>query len=436
MNIRAILGLALVSTVVVACGTSTADPAPAVTPPPDVTPDAGPDTPPVPAVPPPTPLDHGAVSTKYPAFTPATGQIATKGGAVLASPVIVTVTFTGDPQANDVEAFGDEVGAGAYWKAIASEYGAAAAISGAANHLRLTAPAPASISDSALATFIADSLSSPTTVWPKPATGDPVYILYIPTTTIVTFQGADACQTAGGYHGNVNVNGKQVAYAIVLRCGGPLSDTTITASHELDEAATDPYPSESRAYAGFREEDLAWQQFLQNQDEVGDACEFFNDSMLSPGDGPAALQKYAVQRQWSNASGLAGHDPCLPEFSGEVYFNTTPLDTEDIMVAVANSLTTTKGYLVKAGTTRQIPLGFYSESATDAWTIKAVNGTLAGGPLGDDITLALDVTTGQNGQKAYLSVTVKTASPSSSELITIVSKKGGVTRYMPFLIGN
>ena len=143
-----------------------------------------------------------------------------------------------------------------------------------------------------------------------------------------------------------------------------------------------------------------------------------------------------MQRQWSNASGQAGHDPCIPEFSNEVYFNTTPLDLEDISVAVANSLTTTKGYKIAAGTSRQIPLGFYSEAATDAWTIKAVNGTLAGGSLGDDITLALDVTSGQNGQKAYLTVTVKTASPSNSELITIVSRKNGVTRYMPFLIGN
>ena len=438
MNDRALLGILVLSTVVVACGASTADPGPVVTPPAPAATGAPPDTtPPAPVVPTPAPLDHGAVSTTYPAFTPATGQIATKGGAVLANPVIVTVTYPNDAQATDVESFGDKVGAGAYWKAIALEYGASAAISGAANHLRLSAPAPSSITGAALADFISSSLSSATSVWPKPATGDPVYVLYIPGTTTVMLQGQDACAAGvGGYHDSVDVNGKRVAYAIVLRCGGPLADTTITASHELDEAATDPYPNTRAAYRGFREEDLAWQQFLQNQDEVGDACEFFGDSVLSPGDGPSALAAYSVQRQWSNASGLAGHDPCLPEFSNEVYFNTTPLDTEDISVAVANSLTTTKGYLVKAGTTRKIPLGFYSEGATDAWTIHAVNGTLAGGALGDDITLALDVTSGQNGQKAYLTVTVKTASPTSSQLVTIISTKSGVTRYMPFLIGN
>jgi hypothetical protein len=437
MKLRAASTLAVVAILGGACGSSTSDPAPVVTmpaPPPTDMPAAT--TPPA-TPPPPPPLDHGAVSTKYPAFTPATGQIQTGGGPVLAKPVVVTVTWPGDTRATDLETFGDTIGSGAYWTAIASEYGASAAVSGAANHLRLTDPAPASFTDAQLSKFISDNLSAAGTTWPIPTTGDPVYVLYLPSTTEVVLQGQPTCSgDVGGYHDSVNVNGKPVAYAIIPRCGNaPLDDSTLTASHEIDEATTDPYPNGAAAYRGFREEDLAWQQFLQNQDEVGDACEFFDDSVLSPGDSVGA-PAFVVQRQWSNASGQAGHDPCVPEFTGEVYFNTTPLDMEDIQVAVQNSLTTTKGYKIPAGTKRQIPLGFYSEGATAPWTIKAVNATLAGGALGDDITLSIDVTSGQNGQKAYLTVAVKTASPSNSELVTIVSKLGGVTRYMPFLIGN
>lgn len=439
MSNRALLTLAAVATLGAACSASTSDPAPVVTPPaPPATDMPAATTPPATVPPPPPPLDHGAVSTTYPAFTPATGQIQTHGGPVLAHPVIITVTWPNDPQATDFEAFGDTVGAGAYWKALTSEYGAAAAVSGAANHLRLTDPAPASITDSALAKYISDSLSAPGTVWPIPATGDPVYVLYLPSTTTLTLQGADVCTTdVGGYHASVNVNGKPVAYAIIPRCGNvPLEDSTLTASHELDEATTDPYPNGASAYRGFREEDLAWQQFLQNQDEVGDACEFYDNSVLSPADSTSSVPGYTVQRQWSNASGAAGHDPCVPEFKGEVYFNVAPIGMEDIQVAVQNSLTTAKGFKIPAGTKRQIPLGFYSEGPTEPWTIKAVNGTLAGGAAGDDITMSLDVTSGQNGQKAYLTVAVKTASPSNSELVTIVSKRGGMTTYMPFLIGN
>jgi hypothetical protein len=436
MKIRALLTVAVLSTIAVACGASTADPAPVVTPP--VAP-AAPEatTPPAAVVPPPAPLDHGTVSTKYPAFTPATGQIATGGGAVLTHPVIITVTFPNDTQATDLETFGDTIGAGDYWKALTSEYGASAAISGAANHLRLTDPAPGSWTDIQLAKFISTSLAATPTLWPIPLTGDPVYILYLPGTTTLTLQGEEVCAAGiGGYHDSVNVNGKPVAYAIIPRCGGPIEDTTITASHELDEATTDPYPNAQPAFRGFREEDLAWQQFLNDQDEVGDACEFYDDSVLSPGDSKSSLAGYTVQRQWSNASGVAGHDPCVPEFSGEVYFNMTPLDTEDIEVASSSSLATAKGYKIKAGTKRQIALGFYSEAATGPWKIKAVNGSLGAGPAGNDITLTLDVTSGQNGQKAYLTVEVKTASGSNSELVTIVSTLNGTTHYMPFLIGN
>jgi hypothetical protein len=204
------------------------------------------------------------------------------------------------------------------------------------------------------------------------------------------------------------VNGKPVAFAIIPRCGGAaLDETTFTASHELDEATTDPYPNNGAAFRGFRDEDVAWEIFLQHQDEVGDACEFFDDSQLAPGDSSAALAKYTVQRQWSNASGAAGHDPCVPEFSNEVYFNVMPLGTEDIPVSLDNSLVVAKGFKVKAGEKRQIPLGFYSAGATAPWAIKAVNAGLAGGPLGNDITLSLDVTSGQNGQKAYLTVAVQ-----------------------------
>lgn len=442
MKNRAFLALAALSAQVslaflaVACGSSTTtDPAPVVTPPAPTAPVAT--TPPDPIPPPPAPLDHGAVSTKYPAFTPASGQILSGGGPILKNPVIVTVTWPGDPRATDLENFGDTVGAGAYWKAITSEYGAAAAISGASNHLRLTAPGPASITDKQLATFVATNLAAPATLWPIPATGDPVYVLYVPTSTKVMLQGADTCTSGvGGYHDSVSVNGKQVAFAIVPRCGAPLLDMTFIASHELDEATTDPYPNSQPAFRGFRDEDIAWELFLQKQNEVGDACEFFSDSELSPSASSESLASYTVQRQWSNASGAAGHDPCVPELSGEVYFNMTPLATEDIQVIVNDAPVVTKGYKIKAGEKRQIPLGFHSAGATAPWTITAVNASLGGGPFNNDIALALDVTSGQNGQKAYLTVTVKTASPTNSELVTIVSTRNGIKHYMPFLIGN
>ena len=53
-----------------------------------------------------------------------------------------------------------------------------------------------------------------------------------------------------------------------------------------------------------------------------------------------------------------------------------------------------------------------------------------------NVDLSLDVDSGQNGQKAYLTMTVNTACKTGSELITIVSTRGGTSHYMPILIGS
>jgi hypothetical protein len=428
----AILGLLSLSGLAVACGATTEEPAPAPAP---AATEPAPVEPP-PAAPAAPVLDHGAPSTTYPAFPPAMGQLRHNGGAVLKNPVIITVTWPGDDKADQLETLGDTIGAGDYWKDVTSEYGAAAAISGTAHHVRLTDTAPASMTDKELDAFVAAHVGAATGGWPVPA-GDAVYILYLPKATQLMLQGKSACsQGVGGYHDSTKVNGKSTAYAIVPRCGTSFDHITLSASHELAEAATDPYPRSRPAWSGFRDEDLAWEFFQQFQSENGDACEFYRDSDLDPGESGLG---YTVQRQWSNVSGKAGHDPCVPAFKGAKYFNVTPLGLEDIDVdlsALGGDIATTKGFKVKVGETRQIPLGFYSDGAMSPWTIKAVSGGIAGGRSSGGVDLDLDVTEGENGQKAYLTVTVNTAGKTNSELVTIVSTRAGVSHYMPILLGR
>ena len=395
------------------------------------------------ATPPAPMLDHGAVSTTYPAFPPAMGQLRSNGGSVLKNPVIVTVTWPGDSRANDLEQLGDTVGAGNYWKAVVSEYGALAAVSGTPNHVRLTEAPPASISDSELQTFVETHVAATdATAWPTPASGNPVYILYLPESTDLILQGQSACaQGVGGYHDSTTVNGRSTAYAIVPSCGD-FDSVTLSASHELAEAATDPYPRSRPAWSGFQDTDLAWDMFQQFQSENGDACEFYRDSELAPGESDVM---FTVQRQWSNKSAKAGHSPCVPAPKGEVYFNTTPLNLEDIDAdlsalagdAKGTDIQPTKGFKVKVGATRTIPLGFYSDGAMAGWTIKAIAGGIAGGHgSGSSLDLSLDVNEGQNGNKAYLTVTVNTAGKTNTELIPIISTHAGVQHFMPILIGN
>jgi len=423
--------------VVAACGsTETVDvqsaPAPV-----DPTP-VGPVTPVTPDAPTPTKpaaIDHGSPSKKYPAFAPAMGQLTNNGGGVLAHPVVVSVTWAGDDKVDDLEAFGDTIGQSPYWTATTAEYGAGAAVSGAEHHVRLPDAPPASMSDAQLAAFVSSNVANGT--FPTPTTGEPVYILHLQKATKLMLNGQSACaQGVGGYHDSVKVGGKNVAYAIVPRCGNSFDMVTVAASHELAEAATDPYPRLQPGWVGFGDADLAWEFFQQFQSENGDACEFYRDSNLRAG--VESGLAFTVQRSWSNKSAAAGHDPCVPTIKGSTFFNTTPLGLEDIdvdLTALGGGVVTTKGYTIAVGEQRTIPLGLYSDGPVPAWSIRASAGGIASRQTAN-VELKLDVDSGENGEKAYLTISVNEAGKTGSELISVVSTRGSTSHYMPILIAS
>jgi hypothetical protein len=381
------------------------------------------------------PLDHGAPSSNYPAFTPDMGQLANGGGGVLKDPVVVTITWPDEPNAATFEAFGDQLGPTTYWSTITSEYGVGPARSGADYHVHMADAAPATISDKDIETLVKTRFTAAdATAWPKPDAGQPVYIMYLPRTTSLTLQGKDACQQGvGGYHDSVSAGGKDVAYAVIPQCRGMVDESTLSASHELAEAATDPYPLTKPGWAHFDDNHLAWEFFQQFQSENGDACEFYKDSAM----GGTSDFPFTVQRQWSNKSGAAGHNPCVPAPAG-AYFNVTPLAVEDVDVDLSSMggwPMTTKGYKVAVGDTKKIALGFYSDAPLAAWTIKAVEGGMMSRKSGN-FDLSLDVDQGENGQIAYLTVTTVAQGKVDGGIVTIVSTSGKTTHYMPLMIGT
>ncbi len=432
MKTQALFVTAAVLGFAIGCGGSSNSSVGDQTPPPgddSNTPPAATDMP----APPAPPKDHGSVSAMYPAFTPEIGQLVDNGGQVLANPVIVTITWKGETAADQFEQFADALGPSEYWKQVTSEYGVGPAKSDAAHHVRLADDPPMSINDSDIPQLLSKHLTANDGVLPA-STGNEIYIFYIPSKTTFNLQGQEVCSTGvGGYHENTNIGGKQVAFAVVPQCGG-MDETTLSASHELAEAATDPFPMALPAYSGFDDNHLAWEFFQQFQSENGDACEFYREA---PMDATSFGVPFTTQRQWSNASGKAGHNPCVPAPKG-AYFNVTPLGLESIdldLTALGGSTATTMGYKVKIGETKTVPLGFYSDAATGPWTIQAQPGGIMGRTSGS-VDLSLDVTSGQNGQKAYLTITANAQGKTKGELITIVSNLNGMKHYMPILIGS
>jgi hypothetical protein len=412
----------------------------------------------------PPPVDHGAPSSTYPAFTPTFGEVQDQGGLVMRNPVIVAVTWDDDPSQAAYEAFADNIGATTYWAAVTSEYGVGPAISGTANHAHVTTAIPTGITDTDLQDMVSTN-AGVTSGWPA-STPDTVYAFFLPPNTSLTgvpgIQGDTCASGVGGYHAQVSETGS--TYAVVPSCNfkilpSPAVQTQASMSHELIESTTDPQPDSDPGYILFGIDPFAFEAFYINYEElfrpeVSDACEifdgiFFEDTETTP---TGTFDSF-VQRSWSNKAGPAGHDPCVPQPATEVYFNVAPLDLQMVNVSVPGQLANsgqgtatvqTHGYKIAAGSSGQFQVGFYSDASTNgtAWDISASVGNPIPGANNTQInpsslTVSLDKTSGVNGEKAWVTVKVATTGTQfKGEFITITSSLNSASYYMPIWIGG
>jgi hypothetical protein len=259
--------------------------------------------------------------------------------------------------------------------------------------------------------------------WPK-ATDNTLYAVYLAPTTTLYFGGApdaggqDVCaQGVGGYHSTTQ-SGNYV-YAIMPQCMGfQAGDIELSATHEFNEAATDPHIG---AWQGFDQNHLAFEFFNQFQDELGDACELFAEATDTTDFTP-----YTAQRQWSNKSAAAGSHWCLPALH-EPFYNTTFLlgepasipatQLDDISVnlsALGAGNVKTKGFKVPLKTSRTFPIGLFSDMDTGGPFTLDVQwppmNVLLQDMSGNNITngtatVTLDKTSGVNGEIANVTVT-------------------------------
>lgn len=389
------------------------------------------------------------VSHLYPAFQPDAPQVVDSGAPTLSAMKIVTLTWDGDPFADALEAFGDDLGSSPYWQSI-SEYGVGPASSGYARHFR-GAGFPATITDVQLDAMVQASVANAASGWPANAPQQ-IYAVYLPPSTTFLVDNGDgtttpACQLFGAYHTATQPAGPDggasapsIIYSVMPRCPGFGIDTiTLASAHEFGEAATDSYATGQPAYVGFDEDHLAYDIYQAFQDEIGDACEFFEASGF---EAPPPFT-FNVQRLWSNRSAMTGHNPCLPRIAGEAYYNTTPIaQLDDIQVDFTNisapgtctpatCTVQTKGIKVPLGQSRSFDIGFYSDAPTGDWTVHAFAlphmpiPDASGNPvLNGAVNVTIQGATGHNGHVAHVTVTPLTAGAIGAQYIELQSGYG------------
>lgn len=334
-----------------------------------------------------------------PADHPPAPQVVTLGGPVLSAPKIIAFTYDNDVYRADVDAFVNQLALSLYWPAVTSEYGIGPLI--ALPPIHIAGPAPTSTTDAAVLAKLKKGTTGANPEWGPP---DPsaIYAFVFP-------EGSDVdngcCSEFAGYHDEVNINGVDVAYAIICTCPGfdgpgvsTLGSLTTALSHEIVEAATDPFPQSDPAWTKTDDADMGWS--LITQGELADMCEFDADQYLTPAD-----MTYVVQRSWSNKAAAAGRDPCVLESTPpDVYFNSVPVVSDTVTASWYFGDVQTQGVKIALGQTRTIDVQLFSTAPTSGpWHVEVYDyaEVYGGAP---NLKMSFNTNTGSNGDVLKLTI--------------------------------
>lgn len=356
-----------------------------------------------------TSSDGGADATSPPDLTegpdlapwvhPPMPQLAAGSGKVLDHVNLVTITYPTTDNVLSAEAFGDYVFSSDWLHAVGDEYG----IKGG-KHLakvELVEAAPKTISDGAIKAFLRAKIMDKTL--PSPLDHDQMlYMIYFPLNTAINSGTEEVCSQFGGYHGEANyVEGnvsKQFCYAVIGECAGTTGEQTITASHELIEAMTDPFPYTAHGYGLDVGVDDPWE--LENGQEVGDMCEY-EDSVADGG--------FEVTKSWSNKAAAMGLDPCVPA-DRKVYENVMVLP-EGVPELEAGSTATFRiiGWAVGNAAPWKVT---FEDGTNSAWTATAQQVSLSGSMIWNAGVLTLTLVVPSDGASGTLGGVLLRSGPS------------------------
>lgn len=351
--------------------------------------------------------DGGLLARKLP-------RMEYRGGAFLRTPRIVTITSTkDDPKiVAHVEQLAATLPHSAWWHDVTDGYcsapGTCIGDGSAGSPLHL---------DEAVATELRDSEVDPLLLRLAkagrlgPIDDSTLLVWYLPKGVVLSNGTTPYC--AGGpraFHRALDVDGKRIPFAVLPRCGDE-AELTGTASHEILEATTNPFPAE-RGFAfgaagglsGFAEAGL----------EPVDPCGLvMMDRHWTNESG------FVVHRAWSNREAAKAHDPCVPARADHPYVMLVPRE-----LALR---------LPKEGDTITVDLDATAAGVTDAWAVSAFD---LGGFHDHThyVELTLDRSTVRAGDTVRLTIKALKKNPQQRELVALVSTIGVHSHMWPLLV--
>lgn len=359
-------------------------------------------------------------------------QVLDLGGPTLSEPTLIAVTFAGDTFADELEDYMASVGCTDYWHAVTAEYGIGNAVAGPP--VRLVEAAPATVTDTQIATWLVKKIESGDPLFPRP-NPQTVFVLFYPESSTITMPAGapgTSCVDFGGYHTTTALSdGTPLAYAIVARCpsfisGTPVSDlerallatVTSSASHEIVEVSTDPQPLTNPAYGQPDFNHLPW--FLGGASELADMCAQQTGASFEPSGYP-----WFVARAWSNRSASLGTNPCVPADTPD-YFYAAPVLPDSQLVRIAGVVVTAPTVQIPVSGMATIDVLVTSNFASGPIGVQAVDGAEFGGGS-PHLNLTLDRNGGLPGDTLHLTIQKQSADANAgAEAFVLISTSGAV----------
>lgn len=398
-------------------------------------------------------VEAAVEAAPYPAFVPANvPQVVSRGGPIMPLPKVVPIFYATDDTTTtaSIQSFVNALGASDYWHGALAEYGVGQVVGETAIQLTSSDDPPTTYDDSDIEAWLANKLQSADPAFPAPD-ANTIYAFFFPAGIKITTGGTSSgwpdgeapeggggggggggqvstsCVDFGGYHSVIQLaNGTPVTYAVVPRCANfdgftGVDAVTAAASHEIAESSTDPLVQLDAAYLSTDSAHRYWATILGGG-EVGDMCAQNLGSFVKFPDLP-----YTVQRIWSNKAAVAGTDPCTPVPTGEVYFNSIPIlpDTLNVTGRGADGGTTTvatQAVQIAVGSSKTIELDLFSSAPTPSeWQVQAADEYDLQLASSQQLKFSYDKTTGQNGDKIQLTITVVAAGSKNQEPFIVYS---------------
>jgi hypothetical protein len=289
-------------------------------------------------------------------------EIAGNASAVMATPTVVSITYDGDPNRTDTEAFYHQYAASPAWALQTAEYGIGPLTVGTPQHLT----GAAATSDAAIRQILTSHLTGATPAWGAPSQNT-LYSFTLPVGTSYTY--GPSANYCGGYHDDVVIGGVDVAYSIQLPCTfppptTPLQVLTFTLSHELVEGVTDPRWEHDYAWGAVDDPHQVWSYVTDG--EVADLCEYAETFLWKDAPG----MTYTIQRIWSNAAARAGTDPCIGSPTTP-YYQTVPDQPDDVTISLFGGSAATKGKKIALAATGMLTLHVAGTPGSGPFTVTA-----------------------------------------------------------------